>query len=143
MDLVIGNEQKSQALTVYERSQSFFVQTKLPSKRPAVVVAAVIKLLFPYRKFFKTIATDNGVEFMEHLKICMCLNCFIYFADPNCSGQKGCVENINKLFWECFPKGSDFREVSQEEMNKVQYLINKCPRKKSDFNSKKSSKRIY
>lgn len=42
MDLVIGKEQKSQVLTLFERSQSFFLQTKLPSKRPADVAAAVI-----------------------------------------------------------------------------------------------------
>ncbi len=137
MDLVIGKEQKSQVLTLYERSLSFFLQAKLPSKRPAEVAAAVIRLLFPYRKFVKTITTDNGVEFMEHQKICKSLDCVVYFADPYCSGQKGGVENINKIFREYFPKGTDFREVSQEQMNKVQYQINERPRKKIGFSTPK------
>ena len=137
MDLVIGKEQKSQVLTLFERSQSFFLQTKLPSKRPADVAAAVIRMLLPFKNFVHTITTDNGVEFMDHLKICKALDCVVYFADPYCSGQKGGVENINKIFREYYPKGTDFREVEQAEMNKVQYQINERPRKKLGFSTPK------
>lgn len=100
MDLVIGKEQKSQVLTLFERSQSFFLQTKLPYKRPADVAAAAIRLLAPYKKYVTTITTDNGSEFMDHKKICKALDCTVYFADPYCSGQKGGVENINKFLRE-------------------------------------------
>lgn len=137
MDLVIGKEQKSQVLTLFERSQSYFLQTKLPSKKPADVAAAVIRLLLPFKNFVHTITTDNGVEFMDHLKICKALNCVVYFADPYCSGQKGGVENINKIFREFYPKGTDFRVVEQADMNKVQYQINERPRKKLGFSTPK------
>lgn len=137
MDLVVGKEQKSQVLTIYERSQSFFLQTKLPSKKPAAVSSAVIRLLRPYKKFVRTITTDNGVEFKDHKKICKALDCTIYFADPYCSGQKGGVENINKILREYFPKGTDFREIDQAELNKVQYQINDRPRKKLCFSTPK------
>lgn len=137
MDLVIGKEQKSQVLTLYERSQSFFLQTKLSSKRPADVAAAVIRLLAPYKKYVITITTDNGMEFMNHKKICKALDCTVYFADPYCSGQKGGVENINKILREYFPKGTDFREIDQKELNLVQYQINDRPRKKLGFSTPK------
>ena len=137
MDLVIGKEQKSQVLTLFERSQSFFLQTKLPSKKPSDVADAVIRLLRPYKQNVLTITTDNGVEFMEHLKICKALGCTVYFADPYCSGQKGGVENINKIFREYYPKGTDFREIEQKEMDKVQYQINERPRKKLGFSTPK------
>lgn len=137
MDLVIGKEQKSQVLTLFERSQSFFLQTKLPSKKPADVAAAVIRLLMPYKKYVNTITTDNGIEFRDHKKICKALECTVYFADPYCSGQKGGVENINKILREYFPKGTDFREVDQKELNRVQYQINERPRKKLGFSTPK------
>lgn len=137
MDLVIGKGQKSQVLTLFERSQSFFLQAKLPSKRPADVTAAVIRLLRPYKRHVLTITTDNGIEFMEHEKICKALGCTVYFADPYCPGQKGGVENINKIFREYFPKGTDFRDVRQHEMDKVQYQINERPRKKLGFSTPK------
>lgn len=105
MDLVIGKKQKSQVLPLSERSQSFFLHTKLPSKRPADVAAAVIRLLLPFKNFVHTITTDNGVEFMDHLKICKALNCVVYFADPYCSGQKGEWKTLIKSLESTILKG--------------------------------------
>lgn len=137
MDLVIGAEQKSAVLTVVERSQNMFMQAKLPSKKPEDVAKAVIRLLLPFKEFVHTITTDNGSEFRNHKAIAKALDCVVYFADPYCSGQKGAVENANKIFREYFPKGTDFRLVTQEELNKVQYLINDRPRKKLNFSTPK------
>lgn len=65
------------------------------------------------------------------------MDCTVYFADPYCSGQKGGVENINKILREYLPKGADFREVDQKELNLVQYQINDRPRKKLRFSTPK------
>lgn len=137
MDLVIGAEQKSAVLTIIERSQNMFMQTKLPSKKPDDVEKAVIGLLLPFKKNVLTITTDNGIEFRNHKAIAKALGCTVYFADPYCSGQKGAVENANKIFREYFPKGTDFRKVTQEELNDVQYKINERPRKKLNFSTPK------
>ena len=137
MDLVIGAEQKSAVLTIIERSQNMFMQSKLPSKRPDEVAHAVIRLLLPYKKHVLTITTDNGIEFRNHKDIAKALGCTVYFADPYCSGQKGAVENANKILREFFPKGTDFRLVTQDELNKVQYQINNRPRKKLGFSTPK------
>lgn len=137
MDLVIGAEQKSAVLTMIERSQNMFMQSKLPSKRPDDVAQAVIRLLLPYKRHVLTITTDNGIEFRNHKEIARALGCTVYFADPYCSGQKGAVENANKILREFFPKGTDFRTVTQEELNKVQYQINDRPRKKLGFSTPK------
>ena len=61
----------------------------------------------------------------------------VYFAHPYCSGQKGAVENMNKILREYFPKGTDFRLVSQAQLDKVQYQINERPRKKLGFSTPK------
>ena len=82
MDLVIGAEQKSAILTIVERSQNMFFQTKLPSKKPEDVAKAVIKLLVPFKDFVHTITTDNGLEFRNHSDIARRLGCTVYFADP-------------------------------------------------------------
>ncbi len=137
MDLVIGAEQKSAVLTVIERSLNIFLQTRLPSKRPKDVEKAVIRLLLPYKQHVLTITTDNGSEFMNHKNICKALDCTVYFADPYCSGQKGAIENMNKILREFFPKGTDFRLVSQAQLDRVQYQINERPRKKLGFSTPK------
>ena len=36
-----------------------------------------------------------------------------------------------------FPKGTDFRKISQQELNKAQYLINDRPKKKLGFSTPK------
>lgn len=137
MDLVIGSGQKSSVLTVIERSQNMFMQKKLPSKKPEDVQKAVVGLLLPYKKNVLTITTDNGCEFRNHREIAKALECTVYFADPYCSGQKGAVENANKILREFFPKGTDFRTITQAELDAVQYLINDRPRKKLGFSTPK------
>lgn len=135
MDLVVGKGQKSAVLTLIERSTNMFFQTKVPSKQPKVVAAAAYRLLLPYKKYVKTITTDNGSEFMEHQWLAKRLDTVVYFADPYCSGQKGAVENANKLLRQYFPKGTDFRVVDQAELDKVQAKINRRPREKINFDS--------
>ena len=137
MDLVIGSDQKSAVLTIIERSKLFFLQKKLPSKRPEDVQKAIVQLLIPYKKYVLTITTDNGMEFRNHKAVCKALDCTVYFADPYCSGQKGAIENTNKLLREFFPKGTDFRMVTQQQLNQAQYAINERPRKKLDFSTPK------
>ena len=125
MDLVIGAEQKSAILTIIERSTNIFMQAKLPSKKPEEVEKAVIRRLMPYKQYVHTITTDKALE------------CTVYFADPYCSGQKGAIENANKILREYFPKGTDFRPVTQEQLNRAQYQINERPRKKLGFSTPK------
>ena len=137
MDLVIGKEHKSAVLTMIERRTNMFLQTKIPSKKPHVVAMAAWRLLFPYRKNVLTITTDNGSEFMNHQWLSRKIGAGVYFADPFCSGQKGAVENANKLFRQYFPKGTDFNNITQEELDRVQRKINQRPRRKLGFCSPK------
>ena len=137
MDLVVGKGQKSVVLTMVERKTNMFLQTKVASKKPAVVARAAWRLLLPYKKHVLTITTDNGSEFMNHQWLAKHIGATVYFADPFCSWQKGAVENANKLFRQYFPKGTDFRDVTQEELDRIQAKINRRPRQKLGFTSPK------
>ena len=135
MDLVIGKGQKSAVLTMIERRTNMFLQTKLASKKPDVVARAAWRLLLPYKANVLTITTDNGSEFMNHEWLAGRIGATVYFADPFCSGQKGAVENANKLFRQYFPKGTDFRKIEQRQFDVVQAKINRRPREKLNFSS--------
>lgn len=137
MDLVVGKDSKSAVLTVTERSTNMFFQTKVASKNPDTVEEAAYRTLLPYKGHILTITTDNGMEFRNHKSLARRLGTTVYFADPYCSGQKGAVENINKLLRQYFPKGTDFREVEQAELDAVQYKINRRPREKLNFSTPK------
>jgi len=135
MDLVIGKGQKSAVLTMIERKTNMFLQTKLTSKKPDVVAKAAWRLLLPYKANVLTITTDNGSEFMNHQWLTKHIGATVYFADPFCSGQKGAVENANKLFRQYFPKGTDFRLIEQSQFDAIQAKINRRPREKLNFSS--------
>ncbi len=137
MDLVIGKSQKSAVLTMIERKTNMFLQTKLTSKKPDVVAKAAWRLLLPYKANVLTITTDNGSEFMNHQWLTKHIGATVYFADPFCSGQKGAVENANKLFRQYFPKGTDFRLIEQSLLDAIQTKINRRPREKLNFSSPK------
>lgn len=138
MDLIIGKGQKSAILTLCERSKNYIIMEKLPyGKNPEKVADTVIRLLMPYRKYVLTITTDNGSEFAAHKKIAKALDTIVYFADSYASWQKGAIENSNKLIRQYIPKGTDFRELTDEFIKSVQYKINRRPRKKLNFSTPK------
>lgn len=58
-----------------------------------------------------------------------CLQAKVYFAHPYCSWERGLNENMNGLIRQYFPKGTNFNNVSDDEVNDVVYKLNHRPRK--------------
>ena len=76
-----------------------------------------------------TITADNGKEFADHSRVAKVLEAQFFFAKPYHYWQRGLNEHTNGLVREDFPKGTDFRKVSDEEVQKVQDRLNARPRK--------------
>ena len=95
------------------------------------------RLLFPYRKSVLTITTDNGPEFAAHRHITEILGATVFFADPYCSWQKGCIENTNKLIRQYITKDTDFDSISDDYIKRIQKKINNRPRQKLNFSTPK------
>ena len=72
-----------------------------------------------------SLTRDNGIENVRHGETLIPS----FFCEPYSSWQKGGIENANKLIRVFFPKGTDFRFVTQEQVNRVTKLINEKPRK--------------
>ena len=53
----------------------------------------------------------------------------VYFAHPYCSWERGLNENTNGLLRQYFPKGTDLRNVTQEQVDEAVYRLNHRPRK--------------
>lgn len=77
----------------------------------------------------RTLTTDNGGEFSGHEALSKELGIAIYFAHPHSSWERGTNENTNGLIRQYFPKGTNFRQVSIEELAKVEEQLNNRPRK--------------
>ena len=138
MDLILGKGQRSAILTLCERSRNYLIMERLPQvRKPDAVAEVVTRLLWPYRRNVLTITTDNGVEFCRHRKIAEALKTTVYFADSYSSWQKGAIENANKLIRQYIPKGTDFRELTDEYIRSVQLKLNRRPREKLNFSTPK------
>ena len=76
-----------------------------------------------------TITADNGKEFADHVRVAEKLGADFYFAKPYHSWERGLNEHTNGLVQGYLPKDTDFLEVSDEEVQRVQDLFNSRPRK--------------
>ena len=146
MDTIVGKDGKGAIVTLTERSTNMILMEKLPyGKHPEPLAKVVIRLLFPYRHTVRSITTDNGSEFCAHKVISKGLapkgaknQNIVFFADSYSSWQKGAIENANKLIRQYIPKGTDFSTLTDAFIRKIQYKINRRPRKKLNFESPKT-----
>ena len=76
----------------------------------------------------KTITLDNCSEFAMFKELEKALHTTVYFADPYSPWQRGSNENTNGLLRFFFPRGFDFRMLTDRELSKVVKLINSRPR---------------
>ena len=83
----------------------------------------------------KTITYDNGSEFAAWEKTQAKLGADIYFADPYKSCQRGRNENLNGLVRDYFPKGTDFKKITKQELHEVESILNSRSRKRYDWKS--------
>ncbi|SFO00661.1 Integrase core domain-containing protein [Xenorhabdus japonica] len=119
-------------MTLVERKSLFTVIIKLEDKTAEEVAKAITRHLSPIKNKFKTITFDNGLEFSEHERISKNLETNIYFAHPYSPWERGINENTDGLIRDYFPKGTDFNQVSELEINLVANRLNHRPRKTRD-----------
>lgn len=77
----------------------------------------------------KSTTLDNGRENHLHLKLKKDLKMNTYFADPYSSWQRGTNEYGNGLLRRYLPKGTDFTNLTDDELDDILYEINTRPRK--------------
>jgi transposase, IS30 family len=135
-DLIIGKYKQSAVATLVERVSRFTMIIPL-SKRDAVSVReAITQRVMEIPSYLrKTLTHDQGKELSQHVQLTLDTNMQVYFADPASPWQRGTNENTNGLIRDFFPKGTDFRLISEERIMEVQDLLNSRPRKVLDYNT--------
>jgi IS30 family transposase len=128
-DTIIGARHKGGILSLVERKTKLVRLRKLTTKTAAEMKDATVALLRPLAAKVHTITVDNGKEFCDHELITAALKARIYFAHPYASWERGLNENTNGLIRQYFPKKYDFTKISEEELQRVEDLLNNRPRK--------------
>ena len=98
-----------------------------------MVSSAIIRMLKPYTDKVKTLTFDNGSEFVEHENIAKSLNAETFFAHPYSSWERGINENTNGLLRQFFPKKTDFKTITNQELKNAVNNLNNRPRKTRNY----------
>lgn len=134
-DLIIGKDHKSAIGTIVERTTRTVLIVPFRSGYDAETVrkAFARKVKRLPKEVMKTLTHDQGKEMSEHRLFTKDTEVQVFFADPASPWQRGTNENTNGLIRQYFPKGTDFRRVSDYEICRVQKLLNGRPRKVLDW----------
>jgi len=133
IDLLIGKHHKGALVSIVERKTKYTLIRKVDNKKEENVTSAAIDLLKPYSQNVHTITSDNGREFAGHEKIGESVKAQVYFAHPYHAWERGLNENTNGLIRQYFPKKTDLRYVTDEQVNTVIKKLNTRPRKTLTF----------
>lgn len=135
-DLMVGAKGQSFLGVIVERISLRIWLVKLHSSQPAHVREQFAKKLRCVPAHLRRSLTyDRGREMAEHQLLSRSLGMPIYFCNPYSPWQRGTVENTNGLLRQYFPKGTDFRNISQQRLDEVERELNSRPRKKHLFSS--------
>lgn len=132
-DTVLKGHKESGLVTLVERRSGYLLSARLPRITAAGTATAMIRLLAPRRGAVQTITLDNGSEFADHQRVAQAVTADTYFCDPYRSSQRGSNENANGLIRQYFPKGTDFRKVTDAEVRRVVEKLNNRPRKRLGY----------
>lgn len=130
-DTIYGSVGKGYLVTAIDRRSRLLVAVKCEDKTIPVINKAFFLAFAKVSKQIKplTLTLDNGTEFLGFKDIEIENNLKVYFADSHSPWQRGSNENINGLIRFFFPRGTDFRNLPQEQLDSVVSLINNRPRK--------------
>lgn len=117
-----------------ERKTRLVKLSHLPRRTALGVNAVIVRKLSQYpASLRKTLTYDNGTGNSQHQKTNATLGTRSFFCHPYHAWEKGTVENTVGLVRRFFPKGTNFDQVTPEEVKLVERRLNRRPRKCLQF----------
>jgi transposase, IS30 family len=130
IDTVIGRQrEKGVVVSMVDRASKLTKLAKVSSRQADEVSQALIVRLGECQDQVRTITADNGKEFAYHELVSTALDAKFFFATPYHSWERGLNEHTNGLIRQYLPKGSSLTDVTQENLNEIEFLLNNRPRK--------------
>lgn len=126
-DTVYGGIGKGLLVTLVDRRSRYLRMMRIENRSAEGTRKAIERLLQGFPVY--SISLDNGSEFSEFRELEKNVGAPVYFAEPHKPWQRGTNENTNDIVRFFFPKGFDFRTVTDEDIQIVEDLINNRPRK--------------
>lgn len=128
-DTVLGPPGTGGLATLVDRRSRYTIVVKVQSKQADHVHQKIRRRLAELDEDRRhSITFDNGTEFASCHRLEKHLGLRLYFADPGRPYQRGTNENTNGLIRQYFSKGTDFRDISHDQVRQVEELLNNRPR---------------
>ena len=129
-DMIVAGNRTHGLNVLVDRKSRLTLMSFLKNKTAAVTKKVMLRRLKAYPgSLTQSITYDNGSENTLHEELNKALGTASYFCAPYHSWEKGSVEQVNGLIRRFFPKGTNFHELGQGEINRVEKLLNNRPRK--------------
>ena len=133
-DTVESCDHKPGVNTLLERKTGLYLITRVKNRTSKATVEVIQKRMNSLPTLMqKTITLDNGPENHDWKMLEATTKLKTFFAHPYHSWERGANENANGLLREYFPKKTDFTQISDEEISKVEYDLNTRPRKRLNW----------
>ena len=133
-DTVLGMRKTGCFGTHVERKSGYLVAFKIDDRQDlAFNKGTVIAFSAIPKSLKKSFTVDNGKEFSAHINLANDTGMKVYFCDPYSPWQRGTNENTNGLLRQFYPKKTSFADVTDDELQKVVWLINNRPRKRLGY----------
>lgn len=133
-DTIVSGCRKKAIATFAERASDYLMAKKMEDRTAPEMTRVASVLFVPLPKNRKRSCTsDSGPEFAEHKTMEEELNITMYFAHPYHSWERGINENLNRELRRFFPKGTNFTEIKEWELDWAVNLINHKPRKRLGY----------
>jgi IS30 family transposase len=129
-DMIVAGDRQHGLNVLVERKSRLTHISLLEDKTAAVTKHVIRRRLQRYpTALTQSITYDNGSENTLHEEINEALDTQSFFCAPYHSWEKGSVEQVNGLIRRFLPKGTNFHELGQGELNRIEKLLNHRPRK--------------
>ena len=129
-DTLEGAKGSGAIATHVERKSRFLVAAKLADKAAkTMTIASASAFKRIPKRMRKTLTVDNGKEFAQFKQLENITGLCIYFADPYSAWQRGCNENTNGLIRQYLPKGTNFKNINNNDLAIIVKKLNHRPRK--------------
>lgn len=130
-DCIVSRATTDRLKTINERVSGIVLIAKIKDGTIAQTNQAVRKRLISIPKQFrKTLTRDRGSENMGYQELEKALSIKCYFARAYHSWERGSNENTNGLIRRFLPKKTDFRLITEDEIQTIEHLLNSRPRKR-------------
>lgn len=126
------NKEEPSLITITERKTRMEIILKIESKKSKLVNASLENLLGKLEdstSIFRSITSDNGLEFASLTELERKYVGDVYYCHPNNPQERGSNEKHNSLIRRFLPKGKSLLDYCEDHYIKIMNWMNNLPRK--------------